>query len=413
MSVNTMTIEQSSAFLSAVVQQMQGGPLQTIASGNFTSVAQNALRQGVDPLSTAISQVLARTIFSIRPYNGKLKFLNKDALKWGGMIRKVNYIDGVLEDDQGLYLSGTTPYSNGDVPTPDQYAIRKVATWQSNFYGSTVGQFVHTRWLDQLNTAMQNEAEWGTFLAGQMQNISDYLEQVNDAKARQALINFIGGKIQLETDNDPATHVVHLLTEYASDTGVTLTPTTYLAPANYKPFVEWLFARIATLADFMSERGHMFNFSPSIGGSKKYINRHTPKDRLKACFIAAEFNRIQSMAISEVFNKDELRMIDFEPINFWQSADDPYNIDAEVTVNDAAVNITSATTNDLTTDAVKTASPVFGVLFDEDAIGISIVSEGTYTTPLHITGKYWNTAYHYNTRILNDFSESGVVLMLD
>ena len=78
-----------------------------------------------------------------------------------------------------------------------------------------------------------------------------------------------------------------------------------------------------------------------------------------------------------------------------------------------AINITSATTNDLTTDAVKTTAPVFGVLFDDDAIGISIVSEGTYTTPLHITGKYWNTAYHYNTRILNDFTENGVVLMLD
>lgn len=414
MSVNSLTIEQSSAFLGAVVQQMQGGALATVSSGNFTSVAQNMLRQGVDPLNSAISQVLARTIYSIRPYNGKLKGLMKDSAKFGGMLRKVNYVDGVLEDDQGLYYTGTTPYVSGNVPAPDQYAIRKPAVWQSNFYSSAVYQRVTTRWLDQLDTAMSGADEFGTFIAGQMQNIADQLEQVGDARARQALINYIGGKISLETDGDSATHVVHLFTEYAADTGVTLTTANYLAPANYKPFVEWLYARIATLADLMSERGHTFNFSPTLGGNKAYIERHTPKDRLKAYFIASEFNRIQSMAISEVFNKDELRMIDFEPINFWQSAATPYEIDAEVAVNDPTINITGSGVDDIKTAAIaNVGKPVLGVLFDDEAIGISMVNEGVYTTPLHITGKYWNTAWHFNVRVLNDFTESGVVLMLD
>ena len=417
MSVNNMTIEQSSAFLSAVMSQMSGGSLASVSTGNFTSVAQNALKMGYDPLNTAISQVLARTIFSIRPYNGKLKGLLKEPSRWGGMIRKINYIDGVLEDDQGLYKTGTTPYVNGDVPTPDQYAIRKVATWQSNFYGSEVYQRVFTRYIDQLDTAFQSAEEFGRFIAGQLQNINDQLEMTADARARQALINFIGGKIQLEIDSDPATHVVHLFSDYLADTGVTLTLSTYLAPTNFKPFAEWLYAKIATITDMMSERGHNFNFSPTIGGSKKYIYRHTPKDRLRGYFINEAFNQIQAMAISEVFNKEELRMVKLEPINFWQSSDDPYNITAEVTVNDSAVNITSATTNDLTTDSVTTKgtpdTPVLGVLFDEDAIGIAIQNEGAYTTPVNIVGRYTNTSYWYRVSVLNDFSENGVVLMLD
>lgn len=425
MSVNSMTIEQASAFLSAVVAQMDGGPLASVSPGTFTSVAQNALLSGYDPLSTAISQVIGRTIFSIRPYNGKLKFLWKDDQKFGGMRRKVNYLDGALENDQGIYYSGTTAYTNGQVPTPDQYAIRKPAVWQSNFYAWEQYQRVTTRYLDQLDMSLRGPEEFGQFLAGQMQNISDQLEEVNDAKARQALINFIGGKIRLDTTDvissaNQATHVIHLLTEYNAETGASLTAANYLAPANYKPFVEWLFARIATLADMMSERGHNYNFSPKISSAKAWIKRHTPKDRLKAVFIASEFNRIQSMAISEIFNKDELKMIDFEPINYWQSSADPMNIIASVTVNNGATNITSATTNDLETVSITTKGassnpdkPVIGVLYDEDAIGLSVVSEGVYTTPMHITGKYWNTAYHFNTRVLNDFTENGVVLMLD
>ena len=412
-----MTIEQANAFLGAIVGQMQGGSLASVSTGNFTSVAQNALQQGYDPLLTAMSQVLARTIFSIRPYRGKFSGLLVDNQKYGAITRKVNYIDGSLEFDQRLDYTSGTPYVDGNVPTPDQWAFRKPKVWQSNFYGAETYQRVTTIYKDQLDTAMSSAPMFSEFLTGQIQNIVDQLEQVNDAKARQALINYMGGKMQLEIDSDPATHCIHLFTEYLADTGVTLTLTNYLAPSNFKPFAEWLFARIATLTDMMSERGHKFNFSPTLGGSKAYIERHTPKDRMKAYFISDAYNKIQAMAISEVFNKDELKMIDFQGVNYWQSAADPYNITAEVTVNDSAVNITSATTNDLTTDSVTTKgspdTPILGVLFDEEAVGLTIVNEGVYDTGLNAASLTNNRFWHFTTKVWNDFSENGVVLMLD
>ena len=417
MSVNNMTVEQASAFLGAIVSQMNGGALSSVSTGNFVSVAQNALKQGYDPLLTAISQVLTRTIFSIRPYRGKLSGLLVDSQKYGAITRKINYIDGVLEDDQRLYYTGTTPYVSGNTPNPDQWAFRKPVTWQSNFYSFDTMQKVTTIYRDQLDTAMANSSMFAEFITGQIQNVVDQLEQVGDAKARAALINYIGGKIQLEADSDPATHVVHLFTEYAADTGVSLTLANYLAPTNFRPFAEWLYARIATLTDMMGERGHKYNFSPTIGGSKAYIERHTPKDRMKAFFVADAFNKIQAMAISEVFNKEELRMIQFNPVNYWQSAADPYNITASICVNDSAVNITSATTNDLTTDSVTTKgtpdTPVLGVIFDEEACGLTIVNEGVYDTGLNAASLTNNRFYHISTKIWNDFSENGVVLMLD
>lgn len=417
MSVNNMTIEQASAFLSAVVGQMQGGALASVNAGNFTSVAQNALKQGYDPLLTAISQVLSRTIFSNRPYRGKFSGLMVDTQKYGAITRKINYIDTPLEDDQRLYLTGTTPYVNGNVPTPDQWAFRKPRVWQSNFYGAETYQKVTTIYRDQLDTAMTGPEMFGEFIAGQIQNIVDQLEQVGDAKARQALINYMGGKIGLETDGDTSTHVVHLFTDYAADTGTTLTLANYLAPANFKPFVEWLYAKIATLSDMMTERGHMYNYSPTLGGSKAYIQRHTPKDRMKAYFIANEFNRIQSMAISEVFQRDALQMIDFNAVNYWQSADDPYNIIADVTYNDPAVNITAATTDDLKTASITTKGtpdkPILGVMFDEEAVGLTIVNEGVYDTGLSAASLTNNRFWHFTSKVWTDQSENGVVLMLD
>ena len=413
MSVNNMTIEQGAAILSLIVKQMSGDQLATVGVGDITSVGQNALLTSYDPLNSAVSQVLGRTIVSNRPYTGQLKSLMKSDTMWGGMIRKLNFIDGVLEDGQSLYITGTTPYSDGDVPSPDQYAIRKQAVWQSNFYGSYLVQRVMTRWISQLRSAFDSPEAWTEFLAGQMQNLNNELEEVGDARARQALLNYIGGKIVLETDGDAATHVVHLFTDYMSDTGVTLTTATYRSPSNYKPFVEWLYAKIATLVQYMAERGYRYNFSPTIGGAKRHIKRATPKSLIRGYFISEAYNQIQSMAISEVFNADRLKMVELAPINFWQSSDDPYNIDVEVTVNDTSVNILGPTTNDLKTDAVKTTAPVLGVLFDDEAVGISVKEESILTTAVHITGQYTNTAYNFRYGVYNDFTESGVVLMLD
>ena len=422
MSVNNMTIEQSSAFLSAVVSQMQGGQLVSVNADNFVSVAQNALQQGYDPLLTAISQVLARTIFSIRPYTGKLKSLFVDNQRFGAITRKINYIDGPLEDDQTLYLTGTTPYVNGNVPTPDQYAFRKPMTWQSNWYGFDQFQRVTTIYQTHLDTAMQGPEQFAEFLTGQMQNISDQLEQVGDAKARACLGNLItGAYLADEVDNQGFSRVVHLFTEYNSQTGASLTISNYLAPANYKPFIEWVYARIATLTDMMSERGWKFHYSPTIGGNTAYIQRHSPKDRLKAFFIASEFNRIQSMAISEVFNKDELRMIDFTPINCWQSSDPGYemSIDMDTTYNDDSVNITGPTVSDLKTahfQVLGNDAPInniLGVILDEEAAGITMVNEATLTSPINVVSRTATRAIHIQTRMWNDFSENCVVLMLD
>ena len=68
MSVNTLNFEQVSTVLSSIVQQATGQAVNTPTdTGSFVSVAQVALRADRDSVMQAISNILARTIFSIRP----------------------------------------------------------------------------------------------------------------------------------------------------------------------------------------------------------------------------------------------------------------------------------------------------------------------------------------------------------
>ena len=80
--------------LQSIVNQATGK--NTIAATtltDFISVANTALTSGYDPLLNGISQVLSRTIFSIRPYNEKFRGLLANSEKWGNHTRKLKLAD--------------------------------------------------------------------------------------------------------------------------------------------------------------------------------------------------------------------------------------------------------------------------------------------------------------------------------
>ncbi|MBQ0154271.1 MAG: hypothetical protein KBS70_05760 [Bacteroidales bacterium] len=425
MSVNSMGIEQAKTVLSAIVSQMQGGTLGSVSVGDFTTVANNMIRTGYDPFNQALTQVLARTIFSNRPYKGKLGKLQTTAEKYGAITRKVNFIDTALEDDQQLYKTGYTGYSDGDVPTPDQYAFRKPKMWQSNFYGAETFQKATTRYKNQIDTALTSAEMFGEFLSAQYQNVYDQLEQVHEGQRRQALINYIGGKSVLGTTDANGGHVIKLFTQYNADAGLTgadaISISNYLQPDKFVPFVKWLYATIETLVSYMGNRSPKYHYNPQIGGSVANIMRHTPKNRLKAYMNTSFFNQIQAGVLADIFHADKLKMVDYEAVDFWQTPTDPTALKAKIIVNDPSVNITSGTTYDLKEYTVTTGtagtgetaiSPILGVLFDEDALGMAIVDHWQMDTPINAATGHSNTFWHFTDKVWNDFTENGIVLAL-
>ena len=68
MGVNDFAFNQLATVLNSIVGQATGQTQITPADeSQFISVAQRGLQTGYDPLMTAISQVLSRTIFSVSP----------------------------------------------------------------------------------------------------------------------------------------------------------------------------------------------------------------------------------------------------------------------------------------------------------------------------------------------------------
>lgn len=389
MSVNTMSFEQASTLLNAIHGQVIGASaLAPTDVSSFISVAQATLQAGFDPVVNAISQIVGKTIFSIRPYNARFKGLQMDSQKWGAITRKIAIADKAFEDNEAFNLV--------DGSSVDPWIVNKPEVLQLNYYGFDTYCKSFTIFKDQLENAFKGPEEFGSFMTMVTQNALDMLEQAKESMARLALGNFIAGKI------DASNGVIHLLTEYNNEVGGSYTATTIKDPANFPAFIKWAYARIATLTNMMTERSQMFQ----IQVTGKELTRHTPFDRQRVYLLNWLLNNIDARVLAETYNYKFLEFADVEAVNFWQSIQSPDEIDI------LPVVLQSDGTLDSPGSAVN-QSAVMGVIFDEDALGITLQNEEVAVSPYNPRGSYWVEYHKATMRYYNDFSEKGIVLLLD
>lgn len=390
MAANDLSFNQLSTVLNSIVAQATGkNPLAITNTSEFISVAQTALKTGYDPLLQSISQVLSRTIFSTRPYYRKFGGIQVDNQKWGNITRKLNISDKDWENDVRFELV--------DGESVDMYKVNKPNILQTNFYGANVYERSYTIFKDQLDCAFSGPDEFARFLSMVTGNCTDMIEQAHENLARATVANYIGGKVKGDADS-----CIHLLTEYNALTGLALTKENVYQPANYKPFIDWVYSRIATLTELMTERSQLFH--TNITG--KTINHHTPLQRQRVYLYApARFN-IESMSLANTYNYNFLKMAYNETVNYWQSIQSPSKINVKPSYLQADGTITTPE------DALE-QDDIFGVIFDEEALGYTVMNQWSATTPFNAKGGYSNVFFHFTDRFWNDFTENGLVLLLD
>lgn len=390
MAVNDLTFNQLATVLTSITRQATGADVLTPTNtAEFITVGQTALKNGYDPLLNAISQVMSRTIFSIRPYEAKFRGLAYDEQRWGNVVRKLQIADSPWEEDDRLKLI--------DGQSVDMYVVKKPSVLQTNYYGANVYQRHYTIFKDQLDSAFNGPDQFGSFLSMVTSNAQDQIEQARESIARTIIANFIGGKISGDTGN-----VIHLVTEYNAAAGTNLTSQTVKQPANWPNFVKWMAARVETLSGYMTERTQKYH----INVTGKAISHHTPKSRQKVYLYNPRVNEIDSEVRSGVFNNEFLRLVDFEGVNYWQAIDTPESISVTPIYLQADGTLTSP-------ESAVTQANIFGLMFDEEAMGYTIGSTWSAPTPFNARGGYSNVWYHFTGRYFNDFTENGIVLLLD
>lgn len=407
MSVNTLTFEQCSTVLNSLVQQATGRSSVISTEADFISVAQTALNLGKDVIFNSLSNVLARTIFAIRPYSASMRGLEKSLPQWGSYMRKFNIVASDWSDDDAYKYPvafDSTEVSNpeGNGLAIDPWIINKREFIQTNFLGQSVFSDHYTVFEEQLETAFRNSEEFGQFLSMMTTDMSNKIELAKENLSRGLVSNFIGGLI---AENN-SSRVVHLLTEYNTLLGLTggnvLTINTVFLPDNYPAFMKWVYSRIATVASRMKEMSTLYQTTLN----SKPVPRHTPYNRQKIYMLADDRYQIDSRVLADTFHDNYIRYADMETLNFWQGIETPDKIIVKPTYTNTSGVVTVP-------GSAVTQTGVFALLFDEDAMGWAMIHERVIPTPVNARGEYRNMWYHMRLRCFSDNTEKGVVFLLN
>lgn len=391
MAANDLTIEDISAILTTAVNQATGqNALAPVNTAGFITVAQTALKCKADTFLNALSQVLSKTVFSIRPYDRKFGGLMTDAITFGNHVRKLNISDDNDWDSPSQYPD--------DGESVDMYVTKKPNILQTNFYGQNAYEKFVTIYTEQLNVALTGPEQFLSFVNMIMTSQRNQIEQAHEQTARLCLANLIGG---IEDEND-STRVIKLVTEYNAELGndTPLTLDELLNADNFPNFMKYIVYRIKTTMKYLTDRTTMYHTNIT----NKTITRHTPLRSQHMYLNTDIMERSKTTVLTDLYHDDYLKLADFEEVNYWQNPKNRMSINLTGSRITAAGAIQAFTQNPL--------NNVLGVLFDWDAAGYTTILNRTDTTPFNARGLYSNIFWHFNDRYWNDFTENAVIFLL-
>ena len=401
--MNTMTLNQASTLLNGLVSQMTGQASLTAITNNaqWISVAETVLQTGRDPVINALSQVWSRTIFAVREYTAKNGGLRMALDRYGNAIRKLSPIAAAMEDDEGYtypaaYDGGQLdPFGTGQ--SVDPWVIKKQKVLQTNFYGSNVFAQHYTTFEDQFDVAFTDPEEFVRFNGMNLTERRNDKESFEESIAKGLQANYIGAII----DENATGRVIHLLTEYNTITGQSLTAQSVMQAGNFEAFIRWMYSRIRTIVRRLGIRSE--EYQTIITGNT--ILRHTSPENMRVALSAPILEMIDSMVLSGLYHDDYMRLPQYEAVEYWQSIKTPDSISLTPVYTDNSGN--------QKTGSAVSQGDIVGVIHDRDAIGYAITREDTNTTPLNPRARYWNTFVSATFKTITDMTEKGVVLLMD
>lgn len=393
---NTLVPQDVYKLINEITEQATGRKdLTAVDTASFTAVGETLLRTGTENTLNAISTVLAKTIFSVRPYKAKLSSLRVDGQRWGAQVRKIVNLwqDAEPSQDWNTDLS-SSQLSDGQ--SVDMYKINAPKAVQLNFYGTKVLQKHITRFRDQLSLAFSSESEFMRFMDSVMIEFFNEIEVINEQRSRLTLINYFTGIVNMGLP------VIDLTTAFNTKFGTTYTRDQILSD-HLTEFMQFFVAQVKVASDRLTDMSALNH--ANLTGYKEIL-RHTPKSKQRMIMYGPMFTEAEARVFSEIFNPIYLELGDnFETVNYWQSQQNPTSMIATPNILDVA-------TGESKTGTLTTIDYVVGAIFDTEALGIMPQFDYASTTPINSAGGYYNMYYHWRFNSYADYTENCVLFIM-
>ena len=405
----SLNYTQISAILNTMYEEYTGRKTgQNLSFGQMQNTFKMGFEREDDNLYQIIPTVLAKTIFSIRPYSRKLSGMVWDAQRYGNYIRKFTPIvnDSNIDNDEwNINVELAKPEESQDWKAgtkPVKYDV--LLTIASG--GQTFAR-KYTIWKNQLNAAFDSEdgvASYFSMLMTEFSNIYE-IDLENVARAQLANLAIIladaGSAAPTAGNLCKKNQVFHALTKYNAETRLAMTAKTIMNQAVFRPFMGGLSAEMKTLKENLAIRGTRFHGD----FTDKVVNRHTDARDLRF-YLVSKFGNYFEANGSEFFHPEKAELGDYEKVTFWTDPEHP------MTIKGSAEGVKADGTSKFTLTN-KTVENVLGIMMDIDTLGIVPVDQSSAMEPLNARYLFRNGWNHYTFKTPVDFTENAILILLD
>lgn len=356
-------------------QALGASAIKVTNTGQFVDLGNNILnsRDATESFMDTLLLRIAKTYYTFRPYNARLRNLIVSGQEWAAIYQKIDGSVGDFIEDETFKLE--------DGMSVDHYIVRKPRADQKLFVKKANYSNYLTWQRKTLQGAFASEdafQQWIALLNGKMQTKLDFAAE---NMARLAMANYIANMGEKQK--------VHLLTRYAAITGQTLTKE---AAKLDRDFLAWMAGQIELHTNRLGDL--------SVSNNKEGVERHTPARDIRFVVFDEISTAMQYCLQYQAFHDELVRLREYTEVSYWQAEDSRDEI--RVTIkgdNDTVENVT--------------VENIAAFAFDRFALGTFRSDEETATTPYNARGRYYNTFYHADQLWYNDLSENAVLFLLD
>ena len=336
-----------------------------------------------DKFVGAVLNRIAKDIFSVRAYTGRAPSVLMDSWEFGSIVQKIHMKLPDAEENESWELVDGATYEENQFYKPQVF----VKIWNHK----TTFEIPLSIAEEQLKQSFLSASEMARFIAMLYQGVENSMTLKFDALIMRTINNFIGATIDGGTSG---TNVIHLVTEYNTNYGASLTSATALYD---KGFLRYAVFRMKQVATRLSVYSTLFN----LGGTEK----HTPRDMLKIVLHETLDAGVSAFLQSDTFHDELIKLPVADVVPFWQGSGTSYALADTTSIN---VDILDKDGNKQTI----TQDYIVGIMFDRDALGVTGYNRRTPSKWV-AKAEFYNYWYKEDAGYFNDYNENFVVFLAD
>lgn len=374
-----MDVKQIATMLNAINAEVLG---ETVAVNEDLSNIMDAGTaifdaNAVEPFSKALVNQIGKMVFVNRKYAGGVPSVLMDGWEWGSVMAKVSV-------------------DMPDVEVNESWELNNGSSYDPNiFYGSVVSEKFYNKRITfeipksftemQLKQSFTSAEQFNGFISMLYTSVENAMTLSID----NLIMRTINGAMAEAINGG---NVVDLLTAYNTIKGTSLTPEVAIVTEDFLKFATYT---ISLYAERMTKLSVNFN----VGGKERF----TPADRRHVVLLADFAKAIGPYTLAGAYNKEDIRMPDFETVPFWQSNDaGSYDLD-EVSAIDVKLPTNSGTT--------VSQAYIIGCIFDRDALGVANINRRV-TTNYNPKAEFYSNWYKFDAGYFIDTNENMLVFVI-